>query len=167
VAGAIGWLGAGVLGAQGARGVAPAPATHPATPPAAAASAQVSSGLVAWEWWNDADVKKQVGLTDDKVKRIDGFYRQRSTQLRALADEQDKQRKILDQMTSQRVVDESQYNLQVAMEESLRFELSKSRLMMLYHMYRELTPDEYNKFLVVLDKRRTDASRGRSSGPGR
>lgn len=176
-AAAVGWLGAGALGAQGAaRGATPpaAPTPRPgatngtAAPAGSAAQAPSANGLVAWEWWNDAEVQKELGLTGEKVKRIDDYYQQRVRQLTDLGNALRKEQQELDRMTTERVVDESVYNVQLVREETLRYELSKSRFMMLYRMYRELTPDQYKKFLDILNKRRdANSSRGRSFGPGR
>ena len=112
-------------------------------------------------------MKKDLGLTEDQVKRLDGLYQDRTKHMKTLADAYDKEWMALDRMTSERVVDESVYNVQMVREESLRFELSKSRLMMLYKMDRELTPDQYKKLPDILNKYRPDSSRGRTSGPGR
>ncbi len=138
---------------------------HPADHAAAAPAPPPSPLSVRWEWWNDAEVKHELVLTDDKVKRIDDIYQARAKDSKVLADEADRERMTLDRMTNERVADEAAYRLQVLKFESLWSRLTESRLTMLYHIYKELTPEQYKK-LQEISKRRADQSgRGGSFGP--
>jgi hypothetical protein len=48
--------------------------------------------------------------------------------------------------------------------EWLRSQLNESRLMMLYRMYRELTPDQYHKLQEISDRMSRDRGRGAGGG---
>lgn len=113
-----------------------------------------------WEWWNDAKVQKELGLVPEKVWRINDIYTRRSEQLRPLRDEFTKELAMLDKVTRARTVDEATYTLQVTKVEGLRSELSKSRTVMLYSLFRELSPEQYRKLQDVRDRRERDRGRG-------
>lgn len=108
---------------------------------------------LGWEWWNDADVQKELGLSAEKVERINNFYNRRNTELRPIMHEFMKQSAELEKMTRERVVDVSTYDLQVLRVESARTALYQSRTSMLYRMFRELTPEQHQKLQEILDRR--------------
>jgi Spy/CpxP family protein refolding chaperone len=115
-----------------------------------------------WEWWNDADVQKALGLSPEKIKRIDDIFEKRSRDLQPMAEEFRRQFAELDDMTKSATVDEATYGIQVLRVESLGARLRESRTMMLYRIFRELQPDQYKKLQDIL------AHRGpaRNSGAG-
>lgn len=142
----------------------------PASPPGVGAPGQGGRpGFSAgWKWWNDEAVKKEIGLTDDKAKKIDEFVQDRERQLKPLADEYQKERDDLDRMTSERLADDSTYGLKVWRVESMRAKLNESRIVLLYRIYKQLSPEQYKKLNEVLDRARTNLmGRGRSEGPRR
>jgi Spy/CpxP family protein refolding chaperone len=110
-------------------------------------------GQSGWEWWNDADVQKELGLTAEKIHQIDDFYQARVKALKPVADEWMKQSKELDAMTKAALVEEPIYSIQVLRVEALRSRLSESRTMMLYRIYRILQPEQYKKLQDILDRR--------------
>jgi Spy/CpxP family protein refolding chaperone len=116
----------------------------------------------AWEWWNDAEIQKALGLSGEKIKRINDIYNRRNAEIQPLFNEFHKQWSELDKMTRARVVDESTYWLQVLRVETARSRLSEFRTMMLYRLYRELTPEQHQKLQEIQDRRR---SGGRGRGP--
>jgi hypothetical protein len=118
-----------------------------------------------WMWWLDADVKRELGLSDQKAQRIDEMFQNRQKLLTPMASDFLKEKAVLDRMTAERTADDGTYALQVWRVEALRSKLNESRLMMLYRIYRELQPDQYKKLQVMSD-RKFDADRARS-GSGR
>jgi Spy/CpxP family protein refolding chaperone len=123
------------------------------------------SGLLdpRWEWWNDADVQKQLGLAPDKVHRIDGFYEKRIKDTKSVIEEFVHQLSDLDAMARAATVDETTFSIQVRRVESLRSLLNESRTMMLYRIYRELQPDQYKKLQEII-QRRANRNNGRGRG---
>jgi uncharacterized protein (DUF1778 family) len=109
--------------------------------------------MEAWPWWKDDDIVKELGLTADKVRKIDGIYARRQRTMQTFVDEFEKQRSLLDQMTRERIVDAESYQLQVSKFEMLRTKLFESRTVMLYQLRLELAPPQYQKFLEILDRR--------------
>lgn len=108
---------------------------------------------LGWEWWNDADVQKELGLAAEKIERINSFYTRRNTELRPIVQEYQKQSADLDKMTRDRVVDEGTYLVQVVRVEAARTRLNESRLMLLYRMFKELNPEQHRKLQDILDRR--------------
>ena len=109
---------------------------------------------VGWEWWKDQAAIKELGLAPEKAKRIDAYYNNRQRNLKAFVDEYLKQRDLLNKMTEERAVDADTYALQVKKVEMLRSELFESRTVMLYRIYLELRPDQYQKLREITDRRR-------------
>jgi Spy/CpxP family protein refolding chaperone len=116
-------------------------------------------------WWQDADVKRELALTDEKAQRIDQIFQGRQKLLTPMASDFLKEKAVLDRMTAERTADDGTYALQVWRVEALRSKLNESRLMMLYRIYRELQPDQYKKLQAISD-RKFDPERARG-GPGR
>jgi Spy/CpxP family protein refolding chaperone len=121
--------------------------------------------MAPWLWWNDAKVQKELGLAAEKVRIINDIYTKRNDSLRALRDEFTRELAELDQVTRARSVDESAYSVKVTRVESLRSELNKSRTVMLYRLYRELTLEQYRKLQDIRDRRNPD--RGRDAQPAK
>jgi Spy/CpxP family protein refolding chaperone len=119
-------------------------------------------GPGSWDWWNDANVQKELGLTPEKVAQLDQHYRQRSEQLTPVVKRWQKELATLDQMTRAAEVDESTYTLQVVAVESLRSEIIKSRTVMLYRMFRELSPEQHRRLQDIFARMRSSRDRGRS-----
>jgi hypothetical protein len=110
---------------------------------------------VGWEWWRDEAAIKELGLAPEKAKLIDRYYISRQRNLKAFVDEYVKQRDLLNKMTEERAVDADTYALQVKKVEMLRSELFESRTVMLYRIYLELRPDQYQKLREITDRRRS------------
>lgn len=106
------------------------------------------------EWWKDELVKKEIGLSDEKARKIDQFFQDRTRRLAPLVDEFNKQEDELDRMTRERTVDEVTYSLQVGRVWDLRRRLGESRTIMLYRIYQELTPEQHKKLQALRERNR-------------
>lgn len=139
-------------------------ASQQATSPAAEAPRPPQAGrtdqFVWWEWWKDEAVKKDLALTDAQTRSITRLYEDRARQMKPHSDEFQKQLEELDKLTRERTVDVATYSIQVTRVEALRTELSKTRTVMLYSIYRMLTPEQYQKLRQIRDQRRS----GRGAG---
>jgi Spy/CpxP family protein refolding chaperone len=124
-------------------------------------------GPNSWEWWNDAEVQKELTLSADKIRRINDFVVRRNAELRPMVDEFFKQVGELDKMTRARVVDESTYSLQVMRVENARARLNETRTLMLYRIFKELNPEQHQKLQDILDRRYNRGGRGRPTPDAR
>ena len=145
---------------QGRQSATPqAPGAVPADP-SRPGQGQRTPGSIRGEWWNDELVRKDIGLSVEKAKKIDGFFQERSKRLAPIVAEFEKQEAELERLTLERVVDEVTYSLQVGRVWDLRRRLAESRTIMLYRIYQELTPDQYKKLQALRERNRS----GRGGG---
>ena len=124
--------------------------------------AQNNELRLSWEWWKDAEVRKQLQLTDQQVREISRIYDDRVRQTRPTYEALQKHLTELNKMARERTVDVSTYSVQVTSVEGLRSEVNKTRSVLLYAISRRLNPDQYHKLGEIWDKRRS--GRG-NSGP--
>jgi Spy/CpxP family protein refolding chaperone len=139
-----------------------------ATPPATAGSGQRGAGQPdsrrsEWEWWNDAAVKKELGLSESKAREIDRIFQERARYAKPFVDDAVKARAEQERMAAERLVDEGTFAAQVARTDALFSELRKSRAVMLYRMYRKLSAEQVKKLGEIRDRRERDG-RGRGAG---
>ena len=113
-----------------------------------------------WEWWKDADVKKELNLSDEKANKIGQITDNRDKQMIPFAEELRKELDTLNQMTKERTTSLTAYQIQVSKVEALRSRLEESRLVMFYRIYLELTPSQYQKLIEITDRRRKQSGRG-------
>jgi Spy/CpxP family protein refolding chaperone len=134
------------------------PTTSPAPSPAQGRGGPGRGGPAGadvfreWEWWKDDVAKRELGLTDKVAMDIDSFYQRRQREVAPFVAEFQKQVEALNQMTSERKVDESTYAVQVSHVEALRSRLRESRTVMLYHIYMKLSPEQFKKLADVRDR---------------
>jgi Spy/CpxP family protein refolding chaperone len=122
-----------------------------------------------WDWWHDPDVKKEIGLRLDQTKRIDDFYSSRVKDIDPVAQEYQKEREVLDKMFAERLVDSSILDHELTKVYTLRMEVNKSRILMLYRIAKALDAEQYAKLQAILNRRIKDyeAHRGgRTGGEG-
>jgi Spy/CpxP family protein refolding chaperone len=103
-------------------------------------------------WYQDDAVKKELALTPKQVRDIDQLYESNRAKLNQLFDDVRKQETELDRLIKEGKVEESIISLQLDRVEVPRTELNKTRILMLYRMYRVLTPDQNQKLQALQDK---------------
>jgi len=155
----------------GGPGTAPAvrmeqQAPPPANPAAASKPGQERQGQsnelrLSWEWWKDAEVRKQLQLTDQQVRDISRIYDDRVRQTRPTYEALQKHLAELNKMARERTVDVSTYSVQVTSVEGLRSEVNKTRSVLLYAISRRLSAEQHQKLGEIRDRRWS----GRGNGP--
>ena len=145
---------------QGRQSAAPQPPAAVPSDPSRPGQGQRTPGSFRGDWWNDELVRKEIGLSADKAKKIDGLFQDRSRRSAPIVAEFEKQEAELERLTLERVVDEATYSLQVGRVWDLRRRLGESRTIMLYRIYQELTPDQYKKMQALRERNRS----GRGGG---
>jgi Spy/CpxP family protein refolding chaperone len=125
-----------------------------------------------WDWWNDAEVKRALALTEATVKAINDIFRERWTNSRVKGQEFYREREKLNRMLSEPTVSEDSFELQVTKVDRLRSELDTGRTMMLFRMMRQLRPDQIKKLEEIAARRsaqnaQRDRDGRRGSGPAR
>ena len=135
--------------AQG-RGAAPAQPDRRGGPGRGGPNGQ--NRLLEWEWWKDDEVKRDLGLSDKVAADIDTYYQQRLRQMMPFAEGFNHELDTLNQMSSERKVDDWTYAVQVAKVEAFSSKLRESRTIMLYHIARKLTPEQVTKLEAARDR---------------
>jgi Spy/CpxP family protein refolding chaperone len=115
-----------------------------------------------FEWWNDASVQRDLGLTADRIKKLNGIYQTGLRRMEPVYRHWTKLNAELEQMTAERVANVSSYELKVGDAERLRSRLFENRMVMFYDMYLKLEPVQYQKLRAILDARMA-----RGGGPRR
>ena len=108
-------------------------------------------------------MQKALGLTEAKVKNISKIFDDRLRRSQPIWEQFEKEREDLNKLTAEQKITVEMYAIEVRKVEALRTMLSESRLVMLYRIYRELTPEQYQKLQEIRDKR--FSGRGRGTGP--
>ena len=135
---------------SGQRPGTPAPPTNPGR-----------GGQAGWPkpWWQDDETKKQLGLKPQQVKEIDQIYEKDRAKLSQLSTERDQQETELTKLIREGQSEEKVISLKLDLVEASRTQYYKIRTLMLYRMYRVLTPDQNKKLQAI-----QDTMRGRRGG---
>jgi len=123
----------------------------------AASSAQQRA---RYKWWQDAQTKQAIGLTDDQSTRVEAFFQETLPKLQALKKNIDALEAELSTMIRERRADESTVAAKIDEVEDARCEANKARTLMLYRMHRVLSPEQDQKLKELHDKREQER-RGR------
>ena len=112
-------------------------------------------------WWKDPDIQKQLNLTPKQIAAIQKLWDDTLPQLQTLRTDQTKQEQALDQLIAEGKVGDEMIALHVGMVEENRTQAFMKRTLMLYHMYRVLTPDQNLKMQEINKKMQDMRGRGR------
>ena len=120
----------------------------------------VSTASAQGKWWVSEPFKRELGLTADQSRRLEEVFQAALPSLRA-------QKKALDDAEKQFQDVMQRGNYSSAMEqvdrlESSRFELNRTRTMMLVNMRRLLTTEQWIKLDAMhqaAEQRKADAAR--------
>lgn len=113
-----------------------------------------------YRWWQLDEVKAHVGLTDDQSAQLEKIYRRALPKLRESMRRLNAEEHALSQLVADMSVEELDVTRQVDRVEAVRSELSKTRLLMVFRMYRVLEADQRD---ALDDWRNRDSSKSRSN----
>ena len=145
-------------------GAAPAPAGTPApaaveqrrlekmnlvrrltTPPMRAEAPMPALRGPRGRWWGDPELVKQLGITQDQVKKMDDILQQHRLHLIDLHANLDKQELILEPLVSADQPDETRILAQIDKVAQARADLEKANARMLLDIRRTLTQEQWQK----------------------
>lgn len=107
-----------------------------------------------WDWWKDAEVMKEVGISAHLSRKIDELFNKRLPMAKTQWSEFQKQNRELDRLIRERKVGADVISVQLDRVEAQRTMLNKSRTMMFYEMYQLLSADQYAKLVAFNERRR-------------
>ena len=113
-----------------------------------------------YRWWKSDEVKAHVGLTDDQSAELERVYKRALPKLRESMRRLNAEEHALSQLVADMSVEELDVTRQVDRVEAVRSELSKTRLLMVFRMYRVLEADQRD---ALDDWRNRDSSKSRSN----
>ena len=90
-------------------------------------------------WWQSADVKALLELTDEQSAVLDKIYRKALPKLRESMRRLNAEERTLSQLVGDMDVEEIDVTRQIDRVEATRSELSKTRILMVFRMHRVLT----------------------------
>ena len=93
-------------------------------------------------WWQSTEMKADLGLTDEQSERLEDIYQSTLPDLRNLMQSLNEEEAGLSELIDAMEADEWEITLQIDKVESARSALSKTRILMLYRMHRELSQDQ-------------------------
>jgi Spy/CpxP family protein refolding chaperone len=106
-------------------------------------------------WWIEPQLRQQLAITDAQSKAVETIWQQSLPDLRKLRD----QLVALDDQVSKMIQDgapEASVTALVEQTENLRAQAMKGRTLMLYRMYKVLTPDQRAKVMAMYPVQRDD-----------
>jgi Spy/CpxP family protein refolding chaperone len=131
---------------------------------AVAQGAPPASRVERHKWWLSEEVKTQVGLTAQQSQDLEGIFQSVLPRLRSGWEELDRLEQDLSRLMSDDATDEARISAAIDRTESARATINKTRTLMLFRMYRVLTPDQRVKLRAFHDRR--ERERGSRPGPG-
>lgn len=123
---------------------------------AIAGSAWPADGGQRHRWWQSGDIKAELEISEDQSTRIEEIYTSTVPALRSLMKALDEEEQELSRLIADMNVAEWELTLQIDTVEAARSALSKKRILMLYHMRQELTPEQRTKLREIGKRRRQE-----------
>ena len=121
------------------------------TPPALEANEQ---GRAAHRWWQSEEVRSELDLTDEQSTSLDRIYQESLPKQRESMRRLNAEELTLSQLFADMNVQEIDVPRQIDRVEAARSELSKTRILMVFRMYRVLSAPQRE----TLDEWRTRES---------
>ena len=114
-------------------------------------------------WWQSGEVKSALGLTEDQTAAIEEIYSSTQPVLRSLMSAFEAEQAALSELIVGMAVEDWELALQIDKVEAARSALSKERILMLYHMRRELNSAQQETLTELEEERRRRWRERRSS----
>lgn len=123
-------------------------------------------GPERYKWWLSAEVKAQIALTEPQSQELDAIFQTVAPSLRTNWEELERAEREVSRLMNEGTADEARVVAAIDRAEGARAALNRSRTLMLFRMYRVLTPEQRGK-LSSYHQRRDQERRGRPDGAPR
>lgn len=104
--------------------------------------ADAEAGQQRWKWWQAPQVQRDLALSAEQIAGIDQVFRETWPVLHGAKTELDTLERELSALIAAADAEEAEVAGHIERVESARSTLGRTRSMMLYRMYRILTPDQ-------------------------
>ena len=112
-----------------------------------------------FKWWQTERFQKELALTADQIKRIEGIYQTTEPTLRAQKAAVDKHEEKVSKVIQDPKSDEPMLLQAMDRLEAARSEVSRTRTLMLYRIRRVLTDEQNVKMKAMHDHDRAERER--------
>lgn len=106
------------------------------------AASDHAKAKTAHKWWRAPETRAQLGITDTQSEEIDRIYHSFSGALKSGAGEVERYQKDVSQIMAAGSSSEPDVLHAIDKLETAKARLSRTRMLMLYRMYRVLTPEQ-------------------------
>jgi Spy/CpxP family protein refolding chaperone len=110
-----------------------------------------------YKWWLSDDGKKEFGISEQQSRELEALFQQMLPTLKANKTELDKQEKALDRLLADGGSSETAVAQAIDRAEAARSALSRTRTLMLFRMYRLLTPEQRAKVQAYYERKAQEA----------
>jgi Spy/CpxP family protein refolding chaperone len=110
-----------------------------------------------YKWWLSEDGKKEFGISEQQSRELEALFQQMLPTLKANKTELDKQEKALDRLLTDGSSSETAVAQAIDRAEAARSALSRTRTLMLFRMYRLLTPEQRAKVQAYYERKAQEA----------
>lgn len=110
-----------------------------------------------YKWWLSDEGKKEFRISEQQSRDLETQFQQMLPTLKANKTELDKQEKVLNQLLSDSASGEPVVAQAIDRVEAARSALSRTRTLMLYRMYRLLTPEQRAKVQAYYERKAQEA----------
>lgn len=116
-------------------------------------------------WWKSGEIKAELQISDAQSASIEEIYSSTVPALRALMNTLDQEEHQLSRHIADMNIAEWELTLQIDKVEAARSALSKKRILMLYHIRQELTPDQRAELRDIEMRQREERERAEKGAP--
>jgi Spy/CpxP family protein refolding chaperone len=110
-----------------------------------------------YKWWISENGRKEFGISDQQSRDLEALFQSMLPTLKANKTELDKQEKALDRLLADGGSSETAVAQAIDRAEAARSALSRARTLMLYRMYRLLTPEQRAKVQAYYERKAQEA----------
>lgn len=114
-----------------------------------------------FKWWQSDRYRAELTLTPDQTARLEAVYQALLPRLTAGKEELETLEKRLSDAIGEGTASEAEVMKQVDIVEAARSSLGRTRTLMIYRMYRVLTPEQRVKMKALHDKWEQDRRQNR------
>jgi Spy/CpxP family protein refolding chaperone len=107
------------------------------------------AGAMKFKWWQSERFVRELGLTTDQQARLEEIFKSSWPSLQACKGDLDRLDSELSKLIADGTTPETQVIQQIDRVEASRSALGRARSLMLYRMYRVLTPDQRVKLKAL------------------
>jgi periplasmic protein CpxP/Spy len=112
-------------------------------------AAPASAGAIKFKWWQSERFVRELALTPDQQARLEGIFKSSWPSLEACKGDLDRLDSELSKLIADGTTPETQVIQQIDRVEASRSALGRARSLMLYRMYRVLSPDQRIKLKAL------------------